>query len=115
VYRVTAGAEPASSALSKPAGISTAARILLSEMRPFQSAEAGSILNLPDFSSSPLTLGESAPPTIITLGISSRALVMTMAVTFPNPIMIRGMTNVGMTIVDMRVLRSRSRSRSSLA
>ena len=110
-----AGADPVSSAFSKPAGISTAARTFLSEIRAFQSAVAVSTLNLPDFSSSARTPGESAPPITMTRGTSTFALETMAVVAFPTPRTRAGMMTVGMTIVEISVRRSRSVSLSSLA
>lgn len=60
------------------------------------------------------TPGESAPPMIMMAGTSSLALLITRFMTAPTPKVIRGMTSEGMMMVESRVRRSRSESRSSL-
>ncbi len=61
-----------------------------------------------------MSSGAPAEPTIITLVPSSRACLTILDITAPNPNIISGMMTVGMTMVEMRVRRSRSWSFSSL-
>ncbi len=111
---VTAPADPALSPASKPAGISTAARIFLSEICCFQSSVAAVIRSFFDALSSPTTPGESAPPSTMMTGVSPRALSTTVVAILPTPKNSAGMTKVGMTMTEISVRRSRSESFSSL-
>ena len=107
------GAAPDLSPASKPAGIRTAARIFLSAIRCFQSSVAATTLTAFDSCNRATTPGESAPSRITTIGVSSRALLITLEAIVPNPNVISGITSVGMTMIEISVRRSRSESFSS--
>ena len=78
-----------------------------------QSAGAGTMRSLGARRSAAATPGESAPPKIAIVGISSWARVTIVAMTLPRPSVSSGITSVGMMMVDSSVRRSRSESFSS--
>src|SRR5208283_2380861 len=99
---------------SNAGGISTAARISLLMISSFQLDSAATTSILSSFRTPSRILGESAPPSTITLGTSCLAFPIRRAAMVPNPTVKTGNRSSGMTTVEMIVRRSRSHSVSSL-
>jgi hypothetical protein len=101
-------------AASKPVGISTASRICFSEIKFLKFVADSMTLNLGSALSAATTPGESAPPKITIVVASSWAFLTTLDMTVPPTKKMTGISNVGITIIEISVRRSRSESFSSL-